>query len=135
MSEAAKKLADAIEVTESISKWRELGPKGEALIRAEVLAHGWKLLDFHVPVQTSLGLRVEDVMVEIPPGAIGNATRIVGFIEVKVNGGRYSTLQQDKDALIWSEGGLLLKPVGQYKAGRRVKLGTGLANVTIPYEP
>jgi hypothetical protein len=59
----------------------------------------------------------------------------VGFIEVKVNGGRYSTLQQDKDALILSEGGTLLRPVGKYRAGKRVKLGTGLANVTIPYEP
>jgi hypothetical protein len=135
MSEAAKKLADAIEVTESISKWRELGPKGEVLIAAEVEAHGWKLLGIQVPVRTSRGLRIEDVMVEVPPGAIGNPTRIVGFIEVKVNGGRYSTLQQEKDALIWSEGGTLLRSVGEYKAGKRVKLGTGLANVTIPYEP
>jgi hypothetical protein len=135
MSEAAKKLADAIEVTESISKWRELGPKGEALIMAAVQAHGWKLLGTQIAVRTSLGLRIEDVMVEIPPGANGNPTRIVGFIEVKVNGGRYSTLQQDKDALIWSEGGTLLRPVGKYKAGARVKLGTGLAVVTIPYEP
>lgn len=135
MSEAAKKLADAIEVTESISKWRELGPKGEALIAAEVEAHGWKLLGIQVPLRTTLGLRIEDVMVEIPPGAIRNATRIVGFIEVKVNGGRYSKLQRDKDALIWSEGGTLLKSVGKYRAGTRLKLGTGLAVVTIPYEP
>lgn len=74
-------------------------------------------------------------MVEIPPGAIGNMTEIVGFIEVKVNGGRYSTLQQDKDALIWSKGGTLINSVGPYRAGTRVKLGTGLATVTIPYEP
>jgi hypothetical protein len=136
MSEAAKKLADAIEVTESIAKWRELGPKGEALIKAEVEAHGWRLLGTQVALQTSLGLRIEDVMVEVPAGAIGNAEPIVGFIEVKVNGGRYSTLQQEKDALIWSEGGVLLKSVKRgYEAGDRVKLGTGLATVTIPYEP
>jgi hypothetical protein len=136
MSEAAKKLADAIEVTESIAKWRELGRKGEALIKAEVEAHGWTLLGTQVPLRTSLGLRIEDVMVEVPPGAIGNAKTIVGFIEVKVNGGRYSTLQQDKDALIWSEGGVLLKSVKEgYEAGDRVKLGTGLATVTIPYGP
>jgi hypothetical protein len=75
-------------------------------------------------------------MVEVPPGTIGNAKTIGGFIEVKVNGGRYSTLQQDKDALIWSEGGVLLKSVKEgYEAGDRVKLGTGLATVTIPYGP
>jgi hypothetical protein len=136
MSAAAKKLADAIEVTESIAKWRELGPKGEALIKAEVEAHGWRLLGTQVAVRTSLGLRIEDVMVEVPPGAIGNPKTIIGFIEVKVNGGRYSTLQQDKDALIWSEGGVLLKFVKKgYEAGTRVKLGTGLAIVTIPYGP
>src|SRR5215469_705252 len=83
--------------------------RGEALIRAEVASHGWKTLGIQVGVRTSLGLRIEDVMVEIPPGAIGNPSEIVGFIEVKVNGGRYSSLQQDKDAVIWSEGGILLR--------------------------
>ena len=136
MSEAAKKLADAVEVTESTAKWRELGPKGEAAIREAVAAHGRTVLGIQVAVRTSLGLRVEDVMVEIPPGAIGNAKTVVGFVEVKVNGGRYSALQQEKDALIWSEGGILLKSFKEgYEAGDRVKLGTGLATLTIRYEP
>ena len=57
---------------------------------------------------------------------------MTGFIEVKVNGGRYNTLQQAKDAIIGTEGGILLSPVRdiKYKVGSKVVLETGLANVT-----
>jgi len=41
-----------------------------------------------------------------------------------------------KDSAIYSEGGVLLTPVkGDYSIGKKVYLGTGLANVTITYEP
>ncbi len=88
-----------------------------------------------VPVRTTLGLRIEDVMVHVPAGTAGNATGYDGFIEVKVNGGRYSLLQQAKDALIGSVGGTLLKSVWHYEAGERIVLETGLANVRITYGP
>jgi hypothetical protein len=135
IGEAAKEVASAGEIADSVSKWRELGPKGEIAIQAAVRARGWEVLDTQVYVRTSLGLRVEDVMVHVPAGTAGNATAYDGFIEVKVNGGRYSPLQQAKDALIWKEGGKLLKGVGRYATGETVFLGTGLANLTITYEP
>jgi hypothetical protein len=128
-------LADTVEVADSVSKWRELGPKGEIAIAAAVEARGWKLLGIQIAVRTSLGLRVEDVLVHVPVGTAGNATAYDGFIEVKVNGGRYSPLQQAKDALIGSVGGILVSSVGVRPAGSRIILENGLANVTIPYEP
>ena len=128
-------MGDTVEVADSISKWRELGPKGEAVIAAAVEARGWMLLGRQIYVRTTLGLRVEDVMVHVPAGSTGNATAYDGFIEVKVNGGRYSLIQEEKDALIGSVGGTLLKPVGKYEAGERIILETGLANMRITYEP
>jgi len=80
-----------------------------------------------------LGLRVEDFLVRVPAGALGNAKAFDGFIEVKVNGGRYSLLQQAKDAAIYSIGGTLLTPVPGYTVGQPIKRGTGVANVTITY--
>ena len=68
-SDAVKALADTVEVADSASKWRELGPKGEAAIEAAVLARGWIPLGIQVPVRTTLGLRVEDVMVHVPAGS------------------------------------------------------------------
>jgi hypothetical protein len=133
-SDAVKALADTVEVADSASKWRELGPKGEAAIEAAVLARGWIPLGIQVPVRTTLGLRVEDVMVHVPAGSTGNATPYDGFIEVKVNGGRYSLTQKAKDALIGSVGGVLLRDVGDYTSGQRVIIETGLANVRIIYE-
>jgi hypothetical protein len=135
IGDAVKEVANAVEIADSVSKWRELGPKGEIAIQEAVRARGWTLLGSQVYVRTALGLRVQDVMVHVPAGTAGNASAYDGFIEVKVNGGRYSSLQQAKDALIWSEGGVLLRTVGKYPAGTRVTLGTGLANVTITYEP
>lgn len=133
--QAVKAVADAVEIADSINKWRELGPKGEAAILAAVVSKGWIPLGQQVYVHTTLGLRVEDLMVYVAPGTAGNATGYDGFIEVKVNGGRYSTVQQAKDALIRSEGGRLLTPIEGYKPGQRIFLDTGLANVTIRYEP
>jgi hypothetical protein len=132
--QAVKAVADSAEIADSVSKWQELGPKGELAIRAAVEAKGWRVLGIQVPVRTSLGLRVEDVMVRVPEGTAGNATTYDGFIEVKVNGGRYSLLQQAKDAIIGSVGGTLLRGVEKYAAGGKVILETGLANVTITYE-
>jgi hypothetical protein len=126
-------LADTIEVADSVTKWRELGPKGEILVAEAVRARGWQLLDFQVPVRTTLGLRVEDLLVHVPAGTAGNATAYDGFIEVKVNGGRYSALQQAKDALISTVGGILIRTIGNYRSGGRIILGTGLENVTITY--
>jgi hypothetical protein len=130
---AAKEIGDGVEVADSIEKWRELGPKGEALMRAAVEAKGWEVIDTHVYVRTSFGLRVEDLLARIPAGALGNPLPFDGFIEVKVNGGRYSHLQQAKDALIFKEGGTLLHDIPGHKAGDRIKLGTGWANITITY--
>jgi len=97
-TQAVKELSDAVEVADSIAKWRELGPKGEAEIVAAVEARGWIVLGTQVRVQVpGLGLRVEDVMVHVPAGTAGNAKAYDGFIEVKVNGGRYSAMQQMKD--------------------------------------
>lgn len=95
------------------------------------------VLGTQVRVQVpGLGLRVEDVMVHVPAGTAGNATAYDGFIEVKVNGGRYSEMQQMKDTAIYTRGGTLLTPVkGGYEVGKKIFLGTGLANVTITYEP
>ena len=132
---AVRALGDELEVADSISKWRELGPKGEALIEAAVEAKGWTLLGRQVYVRTPLGLRVEDVMVHVPAGTAGNVTAYDGFIEVKVNGGRYSPLQQAKDAIIGDNGGILLTPIRGYRFGTKIVLETGLANVTITYEP
>jgi hypothetical protein len=134
-SQAVKAVADTIEVADSVTKWRELGPKGEIAVAAAVRARGWILLDMQVPIRTTLGLRIEDLMVHVPAGTAGNATAYDGFIEVKVNGGRYSLIQRAKDALIGSEGGALLRQVGQRKAGSRIILETGLANVMITYAP
>jgi hypothetical protein len=134
-SDAVKALADTVEIAESIAKWRELGPKGEAAIREAVQARGWTVLGKQVYVRTSEGLRVEDLMVHIPVGTAGNATAYNGFIEVKVNGGWYSPRQKQKDAIIGSTGGTLLSPVAGYEVGKEIKLETGLANVTITYEP
>lgn len=132
---AVRALGDELEVADSISKWRELGPKGEVLVEAAVQAKGWTLLGTQVYVRTKLGLRIEDVMVHVPAGMTGNATAYDGFIEVKVNDGRYSLLQQEKDALIGSVGGVLLTPVFGYDVGTKIVLETGLANVTITYNP
>jgi hypothetical protein len=76
-------------------------------------------------------------MVHVPAGTAGNAETYDGFIEVKVNGGRYSELQQMKDTAIYMNGGTLLSPVkgDRYIVGKKLFLGTGLANVTITYEP
>jgi hypothetical protein len=134
-SDAVKRLADAVEIVDSVSKWRELGPKGEIAIAAAIRARGWQVLDEQVPIRTALGLRVADLMVHVPAGTAGNATAYDGFIEVKVNGGRYSALQQAKDALIGSVGGTLIRKAGPWKAGSLIKLETGLANVRITYEP
>jgi hypothetical protein len=131
--EAVRALADTIEVADSVSKWRELGPKGEILVAEAVRARGWELLDDQVPVRTSLGLRIEDLLVHVPAGTAGNATAYDGFIEVKVNSGRCSPLQQAKDALIGTVGGIMIGRAGRYNAGARVILETGLANVTITY--
>lgn len=135
-TQAVKALGDAIEVTDTVTKWRELGPRGEAEIAAAVEAKGWILLGTQVRVQTDFGLRIEDVMVHVPAGTAGNETEYDGFIEVKVNGGRYSAMQQMKDTSILTDGGVLLTPVkGGYVVGRKLFLGTGLANATITYEP
>lgn len=75
------------------------------------------------------------MMVHVPAGTAGNATAYDSFIEVKVNGGRYSSLQQAKDALIGSVGGTLLRQVGDRHAGSRIVLETGSANVRITYAP
>jgi hypothetical protein len=133
--EAVTALADTVEVADSISKWRDLGPKGEAAIEAAVQARGWTLLGAQIAVRTTLGLRVEDLMVHVPAGTAGNATAYDGFVEVKVNGGRYSPLQQAKDELIGSVGGILVRSVGERPAGSRIILETGLANVRITYVP
>ena len=135
IGEAVEAVADSVEIEDSISKWRELGPKGEIAIRAAVEARGWIVLGRQVYVRTSLGLRVEDLMVRVPAGTAGNAEAYDGFVEVKVNGGRYSPLQQAKDALIGSEGGTLVTPVEDYQPGSTIVLETGLANVTVIYEP
>jgi hypothetical protein len=132
-TDQVKDLADKTEVAESIAKWRELGPRGELAIREAVLARGWILLGTQVRVESTAGLRIEDLMVRIPRGTAGNSEEYDGFIEVKVNGGRYSKVQQLKDAAIGSAGGTLLKPVADYPAGKRVILETGLAVVTITY--
>jgi len=131
---AVSAMADEIEVADSITKWRELGPKGEESVREAVAARGWTVLATQVYVRTSLGLRVADFLVHIPAGMAGNLTAYDGFIEVKVNGGRYNSLQRDKDALIGTVGGVLLTPVPGYRAGSKITLETALANVTITYE-
>jgi hypothetical protein len=74
-------------------------------------------------------------MVHVPAGTAGNAVAYDGFIEVKVNGGRYSDLQQLKDSIIGSAGGILFTPIDGYTTGEKITLETGLATVTIPYEP
>ena len=69
-------------------------------------------------VKNIVGLRIEDLMVRIPPGTAANAREHDGFIEeVKVNGSNYSDIQQYKDALIGSGGGTLLTPVLGYRLG------------------
>lgn len=133
-TQAVKALADSVEIADSVSKWQELGPKGEVAIQEAVKARGWVLLGIRIPVRTSLGLRVEDVFVRVPAGTAGNAKTYDGFIEVKVNGGRYSALQQAKDAVIGTEGGTFVNGVDKYRAGDKEVLETGLANVTITYE-
>lgn len=133
-TQAVKAVADSVEITDSVSKWQELGPKGEVAIQEAVKARGWILLGIRIPVRTSLGLRVEDVFVRVPAGTAGNAETYDGFIEVKVNGGRYLPLQQAKDAVIGTEGGTFIKGVDKYRAGDKEVLETGLANVTITYE-
>ena len=135
--DAVKAMADAVEVADSISKWKELGPKGEAAIVEAVEAKGWSVLGTQIAVRTTLGLRIEDVMVRLPPGTVGNDIEYDGFIEVKVNGGRYNALQQAKDAIIGTKGGILLTPVLdlKYMVGAKIVLETGLANVKITYQP
>ena len=129
--QAVKRVADSVEIADSISKWRELGAKGEIAMLAAVEARGWMVIGQQVYVRTALGLRVEDLMVHVPVGTAGNATAYDGFIEVKVNGGQYSRLQRAKDALIGAVGGVLLTPIPGYKVGSRIVRETGLANVTI----
>jgi hypothetical protein len=131
--QAVELVADGVEVADVVSKWRELGPKGEAAVREAVIARGWRVIGQQVFVRTSLGLRVEDLMVYVPPGTDGNATGFDAFIEVKVNGGRYSPLQQAKDAIIATSGGILITPVRRYEVGEHIVRETGLANVTITY--
>jgi hypothetical protein len=72
-------------------------------------------------------------MVRIPRGTAGNTEAYDGFIEVKVNGGRYSDPQKIKDAIIGTVGGTLLSRVADYRIGQPIRLETGLAVVTITY--
>jgi hypothetical protein len=128
---AVKRVADSVEIADSIAKWRELGLKGEVAMYAAVEARGWMVIGQHVYVRTALGLRVEDLMVHVPAGTAGNTNAYDGFIEVKVNGGRYSPLQRAKDAIIGTAGGVLLTPIPGYSVGSTIVRETGLANVTI----
>jgi hypothetical protein len=132
-TDRVKALADETEVADSIAKWRELGPRGELAIREAVLARGWILLGTQVRVWSTAGLRIEDLMVRIPRGTAGNTEAYDGFIEVKVNGGRYSDPQKIKDAIIGTVGGTLLSRVADYRIGQPIRLETGLAVVTITY--
>jgi hypothetical protein len=134
-TDAVKAVGDSTEVIESIAKWRESGPRGELALREAVQARGWIVLGTQVRVQTTAGLRIEDLMVRVPPGTAGNATGYDGFIEVKVNGGRYLPLQKIKDGIIGSVGGTLLTPIPGYTAGKTLTLETGLATVDITYSP
>ncbi|HEY3797631.1 MAG TPA: hypothetical protein VGL58_04705 [Caulobacteraceae bacterium] len=134
-TDAVNLATDNIEVADSVARWQELGPKGEFAVELAIEKQGYTVVGRQVYVRTSLGLRVADFMVLVPAGQMGSPTPYYGFLEVKVNGGRYSSLQQAKDALIGTQGGTLVRGVGPYEAGSRVVLETGLARVTITYEP
>jgi hypothetical protein len=99
---AAKALRNkAVTATERVAANQAVGKAAERVVRNQLEARGCEILGTHVTITTTKGPRVVDFLVKTPSGK----TLIV---EVKSGNAVRSTAQKAKDALIATEGGVMV---------------------------
>jgi hypothetical protein len=99
----------AQEVFQDLRDLRAVGLATEIAYAKLIVEDGYELLGGHVYVQTSLGLRITDILTEQPGGGM------MGF-EIKAGpyAGSFNSLQQQKDSYIATYGGTIVSylPLG-----------------------